>query len=317
MLSRRLLRIKILQSLYAHYKAGDVSLEPSEKQMFFSIRKAYDLYHYLFFLILEIAGYFETHIDLASKKKMPTFDDLNPNTRFINNRLIEQIDSNQHLKSYLEEIKLSWVNYPELIRKLCNSIQELEEYQVYMDGEKADYESDKKIVSKIYSNCILVSEELHQCLEEQSIFWNDDVEFIISMILKTIKQFKFSSGAETPLMPMYRGEEDKQFVKKLFRKAIKNNEEYISLIGKYTKNWEVERIAFMDILIMQLCVAEIVEFQDIPTKVSFNEYLEISKYYSTPKSSHFINGILDKIIYELKKDKIIVKKGRGLVGEDS
>jgi N utilization substance protein B len=193
----------------------------------------------------------------------------------------------------------------------------MDEYKDYMESEVSSYDRDKRIISKIYSHCILVSEELHSCLEEQSIYWNDDVEFIISMILKTIKRYRDDSGKDFALMPMYRSEEDKRFVKKLFRKAVEKDEEYKSLIGKYTKNWEVERIAFMDILIMQLCVTEVVEFNDIPTKVSFNEYLEISKYYSTPRSSHFINGILDKIINELKKDKIIVKKGRGLVGEDS
>jgi N utilization substance protein B len=180
-----------------------------------------------------------------------------------------------------------------------------------------DYEDDKKIILKIYSTQIIFSEELYQNLEEQSIFWNDDVEFTVSMILKTIRRFTKDSGPDVPLMSMYRNEEDKEFVERLFRRAIAGGDEYLNLIGKYTKNWEIERIAFMDILVMQLCIAEIVEFEDIPTKVSFNEYLEISKYYSTHKSSYFINGILDKVIHELKMEKIIVKKGRGLVGEET
>ena len=317
MLSRRLLRIKILQSLYAHYKAGDVLLKHSEKQMFFSIQKTYDLYHYLLLLIIEIVGFLESRMELARSKKIAAFDDLNPNTRFIDNRLIKQISNNHQLRSYIGESKISWVNYPELIRSITNKIHESEEYKEYMSGESIGYEDDKKFVSRIYSNHLIVSEELHQSLEEQSIFWNDDVEFVIGMILKTIKKFNEDSGPEVPLMPMYRNEEDKQFVKRLFRKVIANGEEYISLIGKYTKNWEIERIAFMDILVMQICIAEIVEFHDIPTKVSFNEYLEISKYYSTPKSSYFINGILYKIIHEMKKEKIIIKKGKGLVGEDT
>lgn len=317
MLSRRLLRIKILQSLYAHYKAGDQSIGKSEKQLLFSIQKAYDLYHYLLLLIIEITGFLESRIELARNKKIPTFDDLNPNTRFIDNMLIKQISTNQQLESYIGKSKLTWINSPEFIRNISQKIHESDEYREYMSIKNVDYEVDKKVVSKIYSNHLITSEELYQTLEEQSIFWNDDVEFIVGMILKTIKKFKEDSGPEVPLMAMYRNEEDKQFIKKLFRKSITNGEEYISLIGKYTKNWEVERIAFMDILIMQICISEVVEFQDIPTKVSFNEYLEISKFYSTPKSSHFINGVLDKIIHELKKKKIIVKKGRGLIGEEN
>ena len=317
MLSRRLLRIKILQSLYAYYKAGEESLTQAEKQLFFSIRKTYDLYHYLLLLIVEIVRFAESRIEIARNKQIPTFEDLHPNTRFIENRLVMQISNNKHLNTYLKEIKLSWVNYPELIRNLSKRIHESEDYLAFMSQENVGYEDDKKLISRIFSTTILFSEELEQNLEEQSIFWNHDIEFAVSMILKTIKKFKMDSGPEAPLMPMYRNEEDRRFVKRLFRHAIANGDDYIALIGRFTKNWEVERIAFMDILVMQLCIAEIVEFEDIPTKVSFNEYLEISKHYSTSKSSYFINGILDKIIHELKTENRIVKKGRGLVGEEN
>jgi len=317
MLSRRILRIKILQSLYAYNKAAEESLTNAEKQLFFSIRKTYDLYYYLLLLITEVVHFLESRMELARNKRMPTFDDLHPNTRFIENRLIKQISNNNHFKSYLKETKLSWVNYPELIRGLIKKIDESEDFIAYMSQENVDYEDDKKAISKIFSTVIVFSEELYQNLEEQSIFWNDDVEFVVSMVLKTIKKFNKDSGPDAPLMPMYRNDEDKKFVERLFRRVIRNGDDYIALIGKYTKNWEVERIAFMDIMVMQLCIAEIVEFEDIPTKVSFNEYLEISKYYSTPKSSYFINGILDKIIHEMKTEKIIVKKGRGLVGEEN
>lgn len=317
MLSRRILRIKILQSLYAFYKAGEESLARAEKQLFFSIRKTYDLYHYLLVLIVEIVRFLESRIELARNKQIPTFEDLHPNMRFIDNRLVQQISRNDHLASYLKETKLSWANYPELIKVLCKRIDESEDYIGYMSKESVDYEDDKKIIIKLLSSVIILSEELFQNLEEQSIFWNDDAEFVISMIIKTLKKFKKDSGPNVPLMPMYRNEEDKNFVKRLFRRAISNGDDYLAMIGKHTKNWEVERIAFMDILVMQLCIAEIIEFEDIPTKVSFNEYLEISKFYSTTKSSYFINGILDKIIHELKMMKIIEKKGRGLIGEEN
>ena len=316
MLSRRLLRIKVLQSLYAHYKSQASTLKQSEKQLFFSIEKTYDLYHYLLLLIIEIIDYADSRIKLAKHKKIPTDEDLNPNTRFIENRLIRQLKDNPYLKSHIKKTKLSWIDYPELVRKLFREITISEDFKKYMSDEEAGYESDKRIISKIFSRQIISFEELYLILEEQSIFWNDDVEFVISMIVKTIKKFKEENGSENPLMPMYRNSDDKEFVKRLFRNAITHEDEYTKLIEKYTTNWEIDRIAFMDILVMQLGIAEIIEFHDIPTKVSFNEYLEIAKFYSTPKSSHFINGILDKVIQQLKKDKVIIKKGRGLVGEE-
>ncbi|UCG27225.1 MAG: transcription antitermination factor NusB [Bacteroidales bacterium] len=317
MLSRRLLRIKILQSLYAHYKSQEPSLAQSEKQLFFSIEKTYDLYHYLLLLIIEIVDYAESRIELAKKKKIPTSEDLNPNTRFIENKLVRQLKDNVQLITHLKKTKLSWVNYPELIKGLFMKITESDDFKRYMSDDKTDYDKDKRIIARLFTYHIVFSEELYSILEEQSIFWNDDVQFVINMIVKTTKKFREETGTGNPLMPMYRNPEDKEFVKRLFRKAIIHEDEYIKLIEKYTTNWEIDRIAFMDILVMQLGIAEIIEFQDIPTKVSFNEYLEIAKFYSTPKSSHFINGILDKVIHQLKKDKIIVKKGRGLVGEET
>jgi N utilization substance protein B len=315
MLSRRLLRIKILQAIYAHYKSNSKLLASSEEQLFYSINKAYELYHYLFLLLIEITNYAINRIELSRQKKIPTYEDLNPNTKFIENRLIKQIRINRQLKDYLSKKKLSWENYPELIKNIFLEINDSKDFCAYLKTNDYSYEADKKIVIRILSNQISQSEELYQNLEEQSIYWNDDVEFTISMIIKTIKRFKEDSDENIPLMEIYKNEEDKIFVKRLFGKTILNGEEYRKLIDRYTKNWEIDRIAFIDILIMQLAIAEITEFPEIPTKVSFNEYIEISKFYSTPKSSNFINGILDKIIYELKQDKKIVKRGRGLIGE--
>jgi len=316
MLSRRLLRIKILQALYAHYKSNSELIVHSEKQLFLSINKAYELYHYLFLLLMEIIDYANERIELSRGKKIPTLEDLNPNTRFINNRLIKQFRVDKHLNNFLSLNKLKWKNYPELIKNLYLKIIDSEDYISYLESKEDSYTADRKIIIQIYSNLINQSEELFQNLEEQSIYWNDDMGFVINMVIKTIKRFQDDSDENMPLMGMYKNEDDKYFVKQLFSKTILNGEEYRLLIDRHTQNWEIDRIAFMDILIMQLAIAEIIEFPEIPTKVSFNEYIEISKYYSTSKSSNFINGVLDKIVHELKQEKKIVKRGRGLIGEN-
>jgi N utilization substance protein B len=315
MISRRLLRIKTLQICYAYFKSSEQSLNQAEKELFFSIQKSYDLYHYLLLLIIDIAGYAESRAELARQKRIPTKEDLNPNMRFIDNKLIKLLGENQDLKKYLSENKLSWVNSPELIKNLYIEIRESELYSEYMTKENSGFNEDKKFISNVYSKIIVNFEPLHQNLEEQSIFWNDDVDFVIGMIIKTLRSFKASSDDTVKLMPLYKDSEDKEFVKKLFRRAILNHKEHEELISKFIKNWDVERVAFMDIAVMSLAVSEMVEFPEIPVKVSLDEYIEIAKFYSTEKSNIFINGILDKVVEHLKDNGKIKKTGRGLIGE--
>ncbi len=316
MISRRLLRIKIMQLLYAFFNSADNSINKYEKDLIFSINKTYDLYHYLLLLVVDIADYARSRIEIARQKRIPTYEDINPNSRFIDNRVINQIRINESLLHYLNSIKLSWVNYPEMIRKLYEEISRDDYFKEYMNKEECSYEEDKKLVIWIFSDIIQYFELLDQNLEDQSIFWNDEMEFVISNIIKTIKKFKESDGEHSSLLSLYKNEDDKEFVKKLFRKVALNHKEYRSLIEDYTKNWDVDRIAFLDILIMQMAVAEAIEFPSIPTKVTYNEYIEIAKFYSTDKSSVFINGILDKIFQHLKDTNKIVKQGRGLIGEE-
>ena len=316
MISRRILRIKILQLLYAYYKTSGSSINKAEKELFFSIQKTYDLYHYLLLLIIDIADYSLSRIDIAKNKKIPTWEDLHPNTKFVDNILILQLRNNKQLNEYLKNNKLSWVNYPELIRNLFNNIKESEHYKEYMNNKYRSYEEDKKLISDIYIKDIAAFGPLYQNLEEQSIYWNDEVEFVISIILRTIKSFKEEGDENGIIPPLFKNDEDIKFAKRLFRKAILNKEEYRKLIEQYAKNWEIERIAFIDILILQTAIAEVIEFTSIPTKVTFNEYLEIAKFYSTDKSSIFINGLLDKIVSHLKDNNMIKKSGRGLVGEN-
>jgi len=305
-----------LQALYAHYKSEGKTLIQSEKDLFFSINKTYDLYHLLHLLIIDIRDAAVRKIELAKNKKIPEHDDLYPNIRFIENKLILQFQDNYRLHKYVNK-KLSWVNYPELVKNLLSLLEGSEEYKIYMEAEDSDYEADKKIVIDFLTCYMADYDYLHQVIEEQSIFWNDDIEFIASMLIKTIKKYRSNHKFNGPVFKLYKKEEDKKFVKELFRKSILKETEYRNLIDKYTVNWEIDRIAFMDILVMQLAISEMIGFSDIPVKVSLNEYLEIAKFYCTEKSSNFINGILDKIVHELRRDKIIIKKGKGLIGDNS
>jgi N utilization substance protein B len=314
MISRRILRIKILQLLYAYFQNSE-SINKSERELFFSIQKTYDLYHYLLLLIVDIADYANSRIDIARQKRIPTREDLNPNTKFVDNLIIQQIRTNIQLNQYLNHTRLSWVNNPDLIKKLHNRIRMAPFFKEYMEDGDRSYEKDKNLIIEIYSQEIMNAESLYITLEEQSIFWNDEVEFIISMIAKTLKVFKEKDGENASLMPLFKNEDDREFAKNLYRKAILNKDDYRKLVESFAENWDVERIAFMDFLILEMAITEAVEFSSIPTRVTINEYLEIAKFYSTEKSSVFINGLLDKIFKHLKEEQKIVKTGRGLIGE--
>ena len=315
MISRRQLRIKALQTLYAYYKTGREEMSRSEKELHFNIEKAYHLYHYLLLLIIDVVLYAESRIEIARNKRIPTFEDLHPNTRFIDNALVHQLRNNQHLLRFVEQHKLNWANYPELVKEIYTRMTGTGEYEAYMSAEESGYAEDKKMITQVYTHVIFPSELLASILEEQSIYWNDDLEFITSMIVKTFKKFKPDDGPEKGLMELYKNEEDRDYVVKLFRQTILHRDEYVDYIKQNTRNWDLDRIAFMDILIMQMAIAELVAFPSIPTKVTLNEYLEISKFYSTSKSNVFINGVLDKVMIQLKEEKKVKKAGRGLIGE--
>lgn len=301
--------------LYAYYSTDEKSINNAEKELFISLQKAYDLYHFLFSLLPEIADYANERIEIKKRKHQPTYEDLHPNTKFVSNQVIEQVRNNRQLISYLDQKKLHWKEHPELIKELYLLMTESEVYKEYMADPTRSYLNDRKFIEKLFNKVILISEELYNVLEELNIYWNDDVDFVISMIVKTIKRFNELTDSEQRLMPMFKDEEDRDFAKDLFRRAIINHEELRELIDAHSKNWDVDRIAFMDILIMQLAITEFLFFPSIPTKVSLNEYIELSKFYSTEKSRNFINGILDKTLKDLKEEGRIQKAGRGLIGE--
>jgi len=316
MISRRLLRIKALMALYAFNRREDSSIAQAEKELVFSIEKTYDLYHYLLLLVLEVAAVAEEKIDQALQKRMPTPEDLNPKRRFVDNLVIAQLRNNMSFNRYISSRKLSWVNFPHIPRLMYNKMTSWDRYEEYMSSESHNYLSDRKLVIDLVTKLFAANEDLESNFEEQSIYWNDDTEYVSVMIEKTLKKFKSGNGEEAEMMPLFKNKEDEDFVKLLFRKAVMNSKSYSELIDRNTTNWEVERIALMDILVMQLAIAEIIEFPEIPVKVTLNEYIEIAKYYCTPKSSTFVNGILDNIVKEIREKGLFRKSGKGLIGEE-
>lgn len=316
MISRRIIRIKVMQSLYAFHSSPDQTLNLAEKELFYSINKSYDLYHWLLQLLIEVHAYAAERLEIKKQKNLPTAEDLNPNNKFIENLIIGKIIVNASLQSYIDKHKLSWFDHPELIKKLYTELIESVFYKEYMANRERSIKSDRDIVDYFYSNIVAQSEDIYQLLEEKSIYWNDDLEFVASMIIKTIRKFKDTTGSNKTLMPLFKDEDDIEFTKKLFRKAILDSTEHREIIKKHLRNWDIERVAFIDVIIMEMALCEFLNFNSIPTKVSLNEYIDLAKFYSTSKSKTFINGILDKILKSLKDEGRVSKIGRGLIGEN-
>ena len=307
MINRVLIRLKVIQVIYAYYKNPGKSIKTAEDEVFFSLSKAYDLYKFLLLLIVAVTHYAEDRINFNMKKVRPTEEDLNPNLKFVNNRLMRQLESNETLLKFAEQSKVDWVNYSDFLRRLLDTIIESDIYKEYMVGETSSYEEDKELWRKLYKAFIFDNEELDALLEDISLYWNDDKAIVDTFVVKTIKRFKEENGAEQELLPEYKDDEDIEYAHKLFRASIQNAEEYRRLMNDNSKNWDMNRLAFMDVIIMQTAIAEVLTFPQIPVNVSINEYVEIAKYYSTPKSGAFINGLLDSIIKNLKKDNRISK----------
>lgn len=307
MINRVLIRLKIVQIVYAYYQNGGKNLDTAEKELFFSLSKAYDMYNYLLLLMVEITKQAERKQSAAKSKLLPTAEELYPNTKFVDNRFIAQLEVNQQLLEFSETQKKTWENESEFIKGLCEKIMDSDIYKEYMASETSSYEEDRELWRKIYKRIIFNNPELDQVLEDQSLYWNDDKEIVDTFVLKTIKRFEEKNGAKQELLPEFKDEEDQDFARRLFRRTILNADYYRHLISENTRNWELDRVAFMDVIIMQIALAEILSFPNIPVSVSLNEYVEIAKLYSTPKSGSFINGTLDGIVNALKKENKLTK----------
>lgn len=307
MINRVLIRLKIVQIIYAYYKNSGKTLKATEDEVFFSLSKAYDLYNYMLLLIVGITHYAADRISFLSMKIRPTESDRNPNLKFVNNRFALQLENNEQLKKFAEKSKLNWVENSDLLRRMLDKIEESDIYKEYMAAETSSYEEDKELWRKLYKAFVFDNEELDSLLEEQSLYWNDDKSIVDSFVLKTIKRFEEKNGAAQQLLPEYKDVADMEFARKLFRNAIGNAEQYREMMSSSSKNWDMSRLAFMDVVIMQVALAEIMTFDDIPLSVTLNEYVEIAKHYSTVKSGSFVNGMLDTITKKLRQENKINK----------
>lgn len=307
MINRVLIRLKIVQIVYAYYQNGGKNLDTAEKELFFSLSKAYDLYNYLLLLMVEVTKQANKRLNAAKNKLVPTKEELFPNTKFVENRFIAQLEVNKQLLEFSNNQKKTWENEADFVKTLCDKILESDIYKEYMASETSSYEEDRELWRKLYKNIIFNNIELDQVLEDQSLYWNDDKEIVDTFVLKTIKRFDEKNGAKQELLPEFKDEEDQDFARRLFRRTILNADYYRHLISENTKNWDLDRVAFMDVVIMQIALAEILSFPNIPVSVSLNEYVEIAKLYSTPKSGDFINGTLDGIVNSLKKENKLTK----------
>jgi N utilization substance protein B len=315
MLSRRHLRIKTLQAIYAFYQSNSDSLPNGEKFLLKSIDKLYELYINHLTLLVDLVGFVEERLEEGKKKFFPTEDDLKPNLRFVNNLFVKQLEENEELGRRRVKVSINWREEINLLIKIYGNIKEGKAFDQYMNSPHSSYKRDKEFISSVIIDQISDLDILRQIYEDRSMFWSDaDFDISLFMVLKTINTFKQHFDPDEPLPGIYKDyEDDRDFMIQLFRKTILKGDEMEQLIENKAKNWELDRIAVMDMIILKMALTEILEFPSIPVKVSINEYIELSKIFSTEKSKLFINGILDKLIIELKDKDMIKKSGRGLL----
>ena len=313
MLNRRHIRVKVMQSIYAMHQHQSDNLDKEEKFLFQSIENTQNLYLLLLSALIEIKTKEEEYIDLASKKHLATKEERNPNLKFINNKVLVLLSESEALETALDDNHINnWKLNDDIILGLIDTIKESELYQNYMEKTTSSFEDDKNFITDLYTEVIAPSDRLYDYLEDFKLTWVDDLPGINTLIVKQIKQLKGEN--DTLIVPkVYKDEDDKDFVKNLFRKTVLNELELSKEYIDKTPNWDVERIAEIDTIILKMAICELLKFPSIPTKVTINEYLEIAKEYSTPKSSIFINGILDNLVKEFDRDGKLNKAGRGLL----
>ena len=312
MLSRRVLRTKVVKAVYAHTQCEGLTPAASEKNLVNSIDKAYDLYFHLLALVPEIAEYAAERIRIGENKKLPTYDDLHPNRKFVENKVIARLNEDEELQAQLKARKLSWANHRDLIVALYNALIRQPFYMKYMASDERSFREDAQLVSDIYMTMLEEFEPLDRVLEEQSILWNDDLGFLLTMVSRTILSMREAHEA-IKLMPQFKSEEDLDYAKSLLRYTIAGYDRISLLLDNSMNNWDIERVALMDQIILVTAIAEAENFPSIPVRVTMNEYIDIAKCYSTDSSGGFINGLLDRIIARLTDEGKIVKSGKGLL----
>ena len=327
MINREIIRIKIVQLTYAYYQNGNKNIDSAEKELFFSLSKAYDLYNYLLALIVAITKEAGRRLEVAQARALREGTP-EPSQKFVFNRFALQLGENKALQEFMSTQKFAWEDSAVFLGQIFETIESSETYKAYMANDEDSYDADRELWRKLYKTIITDNDDLDAILEDQSLYWNDDKEIVDTFVLKTIKRFKEQNGAKEELLPEWDSEEEKDFARKLFRSAILNADQYQHYMSEASRNWDFSRLAYMDVILMQIAIAEIMTFPNIPVSVSINEYVDIAKLYSTKKSGGYINGMLDAIARNLIKTGRLMKhmepkepkgskeiKGKGFRGE--
>jgi len=314
MLNRRHLRVKVLQALYAYHQTDTTDRKQHEKLLLQNIDKVFEMYIWMLSLIDEVIQFSSNDAAERANKHLPTADDLNPNLKILENRFITSLHVNKDYIAAIKKYKISWDFEPELAKSLFIALKNSDEYKAYLLKTDDTLQTDKDIIKYIFKKVILKSSLAEQVFEDKFIAWPVDKDVLQALIAKTFKNFSYDNPQQNKLADITGNwAEDQDFIVNLFEQTVRYNADYQELIGQKTQNWEPERIAMMDTLLMKMAIAEFIGFPSVPVKVTINEYLEIAKEFSTPKSNSFINGILDKILFELKEQNRIRKTGRGLI----
>ena len=314
MLNRRHIRIKVMQGIYAMHKHESENLDKEEKFLFQSIENMYDLYLLMLSALLEIRLKEEEYLDLASKKHLATKEERNPNRKFVENKLLTLLANSESLENAIEERAITnWKRNDDVILLLLEAIKTSELYQDYMNSTTSSFTDDKNFIADLFSEVIAPNEKLYDYLEDRNLTWLDDLPVVNTALVKLLNKAKENSSDDYFTPQLFKDDEDKEFGIELLRYTVQNLEAYTEEISLKTQNWDKDRIADIDFVLLQMAICEFHEFPSIPTKVSINEYIEIAKEYSTPKSNVFINGVLDKIVKENNENNTLNKIGRGLM----
>ena len=314
MINRDLIRRKIVQLTYAYYQNSNHNIDNAEKELLFSLSKSYDLYNYMLQLIVAITSEarkrYEVEVARAQREGQQE-----PSPRFAFNRFAVQLEENKMLLDWIEVKHSDWEENIEVVRKLFNAISSSDLYNDYLSGaldeelkDLDEYGRDREVWRRIYRTFIQNNDDLDAFLEEKSLYWNDDKDIVDTFVLKTIKRFDPANKAKQPLLPEYKDAEDQEFARKLFRSTLLNSDTYQKYMSDASRNWDFSRLAYMDVVIMQIAIAELVNFPGIPATVTINEYVELAKAYSTPRSGGYVNGMLDNIGRFLIEKGIILKE---------
>ena len=307
MVNRVLIRIKVVQILYSYYLKKSNDLAAAEKELIFSLNKSYELYHLLLLLLIALTREEQLRIDAAKNKIYLSASDSHLNMKLADNLFVAKLAANKKLQEYVERQKIAWAEESDFLRYMLNKIKSSDLYGAYVSSAEQSFETDREFWKKVFKTIIVPDENFLNLLESQSLYWNDDLDIISTFVLKSIKKYDEQSSDDQELLPMFKDDDDLEFARKLFRESVLAIDRNRNLIDLHAKNWEIERVALMDVVIMSVALVEIETFPEIPLKVSLNEYIEIAKSYSTAKSGHFINGILDSIIVQLKKEGKLTK----------